>query len=72
MYDDDVVSEVFYLGQEVAGHEHRASGRRPGSEQVAQISNPLRVQTVAWLVKNEHRRIPEQRSCETKALPHTQ
>ena len=69
--DDDLVGEVLDLGQQVAGHEHRAAGCRPCTKQVAEITDALRVQSVAWLVEHEDGRIAQQGCGEAQPLPHT-
>ena len=47
MDDDDVVSKVLHLGQQVAGYEHGASVGCPGTEQVPQLANALRIEAVS-------------------------
>jgi hypothetical protein len=70
--DEDLVREVFNLGEQVTRHEHGSPISGAGPKELTQITNSLRVESVAWFVENQYRRIAEQSGCESETLFHPQ
>ena len=70
--DDDVVDGLGDLGQEVAGHEHRASLVGVGTKEPSQPVHAFGVETVGRLIEDQHVGLPEQGGRQPEALAHAQ
>jgi hypothetical protein len=55
--DDDVVDQVLHLGEQVARHQHGVASGGTGAQQVAQVTDALRVEAIGGLVEHEHGRV---------------
>jgi hypothetical protein len=68
--DHDVVCELLHLAEDMAGDEDRPAGGRERPQEIAEPTDPLRVETVRGLVEDEEPRSPEQRPRDAQPLPH--
>src|SRR5271165_1242111 len=68
----DVLDGLCGLGQQVTGHQHRASFAGQLAEQVAHPADPVGVQAVERLVEDQHPGVCQQRGGQGQSLPHAQ
>ena len=70
--DDEVVGEHGELGDQVAGHEHRAALVGEAAERGAQPADAVGVESVGGLVEQQHLGFAEQGAGEGEALAHAE
>jgi hypothetical protein len=70
--DHHFVNHLLQLGEDVAGHEHRAALIGERANVLAQPMDASRVQTVRRLVEDEQFRLAEDCRRDTEPLPHAQ
>ena len=65
--DDDAMAGLFDFGQDVRGQNNRVAVRK-ALDQLSHFMNLFRVETNGGFVKDQNRRIIEQRLCDPDAL----
>ncbi len=70
--DDEVVGEHGELGDQVAGHEHRAALVGEAAQRGAQPADAVGVESVGRLVEQQHLGFAEQGAGEGEALAHAE